>query len=116
MDNLHRVHLNGLRALEAVGRLGSLQRAADALGVSPGAVSQQIIKAERQLGAIVFDRTPQGLQPTPMGMALLTRLTAGFRELDAGVALASGEEDTALTVSVAPVFASKWLVPRLSRF
>ena len=116
MDNLHRVHLNGLRALEVAGRLGSLQRAADALGVSPGAVSQQIIKAERQLGAIVFDRTPRGLQPTPMGTALLARLTAGFRELDAGVALASGEDDTALTVSVAPVFASKWLVPRLSRF
>ena len=116
MDNLNRVHLNGLRALEAAGRLGSLQRAAAALGVSPGAISQQIIKAERQLGAIVFDRTPQGLRPTTMGAALLARLTSGFRELDAGVALASGEEDTALTVSVAPVFASKWLVPRLSRF
>ncbi len=65
---------------------------------------------------MVFDRTPRGLQPTPLGTALLARLTAGFRELDAGVALASGEHDTALTVSVAPVFASKWLVPRLGRF
>jgi LysR family glycine cleavage system transcriptional activator len=116
MDNLHRVHLNGLRALEAAGRLGSLQRAADALGVSAGAVSQQIIKAERQLGVVVFDRTPRGLQPTLLGKALLARLTAGFRELDAGVALANGEPDAALTVSVAPVFASKWLVPRLGRF
>jgi DNA-binding transcriptional LysR family regulator len=116
MDNLHRVHLNGLRALEAAGRLGSLQRAAAALGVSAGAVSQQIIKAERQLGAVVFDRTPRSLQPTLLGKALLARLTAGFRELDAGVALVGGGPDTALTVSVAPVFASKWLVPRLGRF
>ena len=117
MDNLHHVHLNGLRALEAAGRLGSLQRAADLLGVSAGAVSQQIIKAERQLGAVVFDRTPRGLQPkSSAGKALLARLTAGFRELDAGVALVGGEPDTALTVSVAPVFASKWLVPRLGRF
>ncbi|MCJ9672378.1 LysR family transcriptional regulator, partial [Neorhizobium sp. SHOUNA12B] len=29
MGNLNLVHLNGLRALEAVGRLGSLQAAAD---------------------------------------------------------------------------------------
>ena len=62
MNNLNRVHLNGLRALEAAGRLGSLQRAAEELGVSPGAVSQQIIKAEKQLGAKVFERTPRGLR------------------------------------------------------
>lgn len=116
MENLNRVHLNGLRALEAAGRLGSLQRAANELGVSAGAVSQQIIKAEKQLGAIVFDRTPRGLEATPAGKALLARLTAGFRELDAAVAAASNEADAALTISVAPVLASKWLVPRLGRF
>jgi DNA-binding transcriptional LysR family regulator len=116
MENLNRVHLNGLRALEAAGRLGSLQRAASELGVSPGAVSQQIIKAERQLGTVVFERTPRGLEATAPGKALLARLTAGFRELDAAVALASGEADTTLTISVAPVLASKWLVPRLGKF
>ncbi|MGO8470184.1 LysR family transcriptional regulator, partial [Rhizobium leguminosarum] len=49
MKNLNMVHLNGLRALEDVGRLGSLQAAADELGVSVGAVSQQVIKAEAPL-------------------------------------------------------------------
>lgn len=116
MENLNRVHLNGLRALEAAGRLGSLQRAAGELGVSPGAVSQQIIKAEKQLGVTVFERTPRGLAATAPGKALLARLTAGFRELDAAVGLAQGEADTTLTISVAPVLASKWLVPRLGRF
>ena len=33
MKNLNRVHLNGLRAIEAVGRLGALGPAADELGV-----------------------------------------------------------------------------------
>ena len=116
MENLNRVHLNGLRALEAAGRLGSLQRAAKELGVSAGAVSQQIIKTEKQLGAVVFERTPRGLEATPSGKALLVRLTAGFRELDAAVALANDEADSTLTISVAPVLASKWLVPRLGRF
>lgn len=116
MLNLNRVHLNGLRALEAAGRLGSLQRAAAELGVSPGAVSQQIIKAEQQLQATVFERTARGLVATAQGKALLDRLTAGFRELDAAVALAQEEQDTTLTISVAPVLASKWLVPRLGRF
>jgi len=116
MDNLNRVHLNGLRALEVAGRLGSLQRAAAELGVSAGAVSQQIIKAEKQLGTTVFERTPRGLEATVSGKALLARLTAGFRELDTAVALANDEADSTLTISVAPVLASKWLVPRLGRF
>lgn len=116
MKNLNRVHLNGLRALETAGRLGSLQRAAHELGVSPGAVSQQIIKTERQLGALVFERTPRGLEPTRSGSALLARLSAAFRELDTAVALAAGQTEATLTISVAPVFASKWLVPRLARF
>ena len=49
MDRLQRYHLNGLKALESAGRLGSLQKAADELGVSPGAVSQHLIRAEKQL-------------------------------------------------------------------
>jgi DNA-binding transcriptional LysR family regulator len=116
MHHLRRVHLNGLRALEAAGRLGSLQRAADELGVSSGAVSQQIIKAERQLGRPVFERTARGLAPTPFGRELLARLSAGFRELDLAVGLAGQHSDSTLTISVAPVFASKWLVPRLGRY
>lgn len=116
MQNLNRVHLNGLRALEAVGRLGSLRAAADELGVSSGAVSQQIIKCEAQLGVPVFDRTGRGVVPTAFGRALLGRLTAGFRALDEAVALTRHHADTILTVSVAPVFASKWLVPRLSGY
>ncbi|QPC85311.1 LysR family transcriptional regulator [Mesorhizobium sp. NBSH29] len=116
MRNLNRVQLNGLRALEAAGRLGSLQRAADELGVSPGAVSQQIIKTERQLATAVFDRTPSGLRATRAGATLLTRLTGAFRELDHAVASVAEQEDTTLTISVAPVFASKWLVPRLASF
>lgn len=116
MRNLNRVHLNGLRALEAVGRLGSLRAAADELGVSPGAVSQQIIRCEERLGSAVFDRTSRGVAPTPFGRELLQRLTVGFRTLDEAVALTQHHADTVLTISVAPVFAAKWLVPRLSRY
>lgn len=116
MQHLNRVHLNGLRALEATGRLGSLQAAANELGVSPGAVSQQVIKAEAQLGRPVFDRTSRGLKPTGFGARFLERLTAGFRTLDEAVATSRRHADDILTISVAPVLASKWLVPRLSAY
>jgi LysR family transcriptional regulator, glycine cleavage system transcriptional activator len=116
MRELNRVHLNGLRALEAAGRRGSLQGAADELGVTIGAVSQQIIKAETQLGRAVFMRTAKGLRPTRFGETFLAQLGAGFRALDEAVGSARLRPGNSLIVSVAPVLASKWLVPRLGRF
>ncbi|MFT4182338.1 MAG: LysR substrate-binding domain-containing protein [Rhizobium sp.] len=116
MRNLNSVHLNGLRALEAVGRLGSLQAAADELGVTIGAVSQQVIKAEGQLGRPVFDRTSKGMVVTEAGAAVLARLGEAFRTLSAAVTLAQHRDDNILTISVAPVLAARWLVHRLDRF
>lgn len=116
MKNLNRVHLNGLRAIETVGRLGNLRLAADELGVTVGAVSQQLQKAEAQLDRVLFRRLPKGLEPTSIGEAVLARLASGFSELSAAVALAERRDEHVLTVSVAPVFAGKWLVWRLHRF
>lgn len=116
MDPLARVHLNGLRAVEAAGRFGSLAKASAHLGVSPGAVSQQIIKTERQLGRKIFTRTPRGLEPTAFGVDLIAQLSIGFRALGSAVALTQPVPETCLTVSVAPILAAKWLVPRLARF
>lgn len=113
--SLNRVHLNGLRAVEAVIRLGTLPKAAEELGVSPSAVSQQIGRTEAQLGRDLFNRTSTGLKPTPFGIRFGQRLTAGFRELAEAVALADGHPTNTLVASVAPAFASKWLLPRLSR-
>ena len=116
MDRLRKVHLNGLRAIETVARLGSLQKAADELGVSPSAVSQLVNRAEKQIGRPVFERTRTGLVPTEFGKRFCERLTAAFRELSGAMALAEDAADNRLVVSVAPAFAARWLVPRLSRF
>lgn len=116
MKDLNAVHLNGLRAVEVAARLGSLQAAADELGVTPGAVSQQIAKTEKQLGRTLFERSPKGLVATSFGEAFLPRLTGGFEALDMAVASARRRDETILTISVAPVFAARWLVCRLDRF
>ncbi|MER8438462.1 LysR substrate-binding domain-containing protein [Mesorhizobium sp. M1312] len=115
MAMLNRVHLNGLRAVETVARLGSLAAAAGELNVSASAVSQQIKRTEKQLGQTLFERTPGGLVLTEFGVVFTARLSAGFRELAQAVALADEESECTLVVSVAPAFASKWLLPRLSR-
>lgn len=116
MKNLNLVHLNGLRALETAGRLGSLQAAAEELGVTAGAVSQQVIRAEEQLGRAIFERTARGLRPTDFGMPFLARLSAGFGQLSEAVATTRRQDEAILTISVAPIFASRWLIHRIDRF
>lgn len=116
MRNLNSVHLNGLRALEAAGRLGSLQLAADELGVSVGAVSQQVIKAEAQLDQLIFERTPKGMVVTEAGAPVLAALSEGLARLSEAVSMAQKTDETTLTISVAPVFAARWLVYRIDRF
>lgn len=116
MKNLNLVHLNGLRAVEAVGRLGSLQAAAVELGVSVGAVSQQVIKTEQQLRLQLFERTSRGMVVTSAAQPVLARLNEGFRLLSGGIGMALKGDETVLTISVAPVFAARWLVHRIATF
>lgn len=116
MHPLNRISLSGLRAIESVARLGSLTAAAGELGVTPGALSQRIARTEAQLGQPIFDRTGQGLRPTELGCEVVARLTHGMAELTAAVTLADPAQDQCLTISVAPLFASHWLVWRLPQF
>lgn len=116
MNILNSVHLGGLRVLEAVGRLGSLKAAADELGVTVGAVSQNIQRTEAQLGCTIFDRRSRRLVPTQHGERVLELLTTAMTELSRAVQVAKSTTEDILTVSVAPVFAEKWLVWRLKDF
>ena len=116
MNNLNRVHLSGLRAVEAVGRLGTLAAAAGELGVTVGAVSQQVLRTEEALGRPVFERAARGLRKTALGEDVCARLTAGMNELSRAVALAEERASGVLTISVAPIFASKWLVWKIAGF
>ena len=116
MADLDRIPLSGLRAVEAVARLGSLSRAADELAVTPGAVSQRIQKTEQLIGRPLFRRLPGGMVPTDLGAAMLVPLARAMADLTQAVDIATTRRTDALIVSAAPVFASRWLVWRLGDF
>jgi len=116
MKNLNRIHLSGLRAVEAVGRLGSVKAAADELGVTVGAVSQQVQKTEAQLGVQLFERQNRALLPTAHVLAMQPHLTSAMSSLSTAIATTQRGREDALTISVAPVFAGKWLVWHLKQF
>lgn len=80
-----RLRLRDLHVLMTIARLGSMAKAAAELGVSQPAVSEVVADLESALGVRLFDRTPQGVQPTPYGTALLKRAVTAFDELRQGI-------------------------------
>ena len=109
--------LNSLRAFESAGRQLSFLRAADELFVTPAAISQQVKRLESHLNTPLFKRLPRGLLLTDAGQSLLRDLTPIFEALDTALERAQEDEaQGALTISVAPMFATKWLVPRMELF
>jgi DNA-binding transcriptional LysR family regulator len=80
-----RLHLRDLHILLTVAQSGSMVRAAHELSMSQPAVSKAIATLEHTLGKRLLDRTPQGVEPTRYGRALLRRGAAVFDELRQGV-------------------------------
>lgn len=109
--------LGGLRAFEAAARLGSMVAAAAELGVTPGAVSQQVRALELGLGVALFERRPQSLALTPAGRSYAAPLTDAFDAIAAATRrLAPPPRRTVVTIAMPALFAVGWLMPRLDRF
>jgi len=60
-----------LRYFVAVGRLGSIRKAADELHVSASAIDRQILNVEANLGVPLFERLPSGLRLTAAGEIMM---------------------------------------------
>jgi DNA-binding transcriptional LysR family regulator len=65
------MEFNQLRAFAAVAETGQLTRAAERLHLSQPALSAQIKALEEELAVRLFERTPNGMQPTRAGRELL---------------------------------------------
>jgi DNA-binding transcriptional LysR family regulator len=80
-----RLKLRDLRVFFAVAARGSMAKAAAQLEVTAPTVSEVIADLEHALGVKLFDRTPQGVETTIYGKALLRRGQVAFDELKQGI-------------------------------
>ncbi|RWL94331.1 MAG: LysR family transcriptional regulator [Mesorhizobium sp.] len=112
------VSLPALRAFVEVGRNGSVKGAAKDLGVTPGAVSQQIKLLELQLGVRLFDRGNREIKLTREGLLLYGNLAPGFQQIDDAISLFADRRPgpETLIVTTTPTFAACWLTSRIGRF
>ena len=106
------------RALEAVLSEGSLSAAARALGLTQPTVGRQIAELERQLGVVLFTRSPQGLHPTdtardlrPHAQAMAAAAGALARAASGG----AGEARGTVRITASEIVGAEVLPPILAR-
>jgi LysR family glycine cleavage system transcriptional activator len=112
-----RLPLNALRVFEAVATRLNFGEAAEALHVTPAAVSQQIKSLEDYLQTPLFRRDGRKVQLTAEGAQLLPGVRHGLDELEATLqGLRQGRQIGAINVSMLSSFLQRWLMPRIADF
>lgn len=116
-----RRHLPTTRALvvfDAVARHHGLSKAAEALSLTHGAVSQQLRLLENQLGVRLVQRTSRGSQLTEAGRRYHAQISGDLLRLENHTleAMAQRPDGVSLLVGAVPVLAERWLIPRLPAF
>ncbi|WP_226579283.1 LysR substrate-binding domain-containing protein [Acuticoccus sediminis] len=106
--------LSAVRAFEAAARHRSMTRAADELGVTPGAVSRQVRELEARMEAALFVRRATGLEPTEAGAALAAELGEALDQIAGAARGVRLRRARRLSVGVYGFFASRFLMPRLA--
>lgn len=108
--------LTGLYAFEAIVRTGSYAAAAEELHISQSAVGHRVRNLEEKFEVRLFYADKQEIRLTPAGELLRTELGNAFELIRAAAASVTAlPSSKAITIAAPPLFASKWLVPKLQR-
>lgn len=106
--------MRALRVFEAFGRLGSATAAADELGVTVGAISQQLRKIEAEVGLRLVERKGKSIALTTRGRHYHDDVKVAFDMLrEAQARFERAWSEATLTISCLPSLASKWIGAQL---
>lgn len=73
---MRNITLRQLRSVSAISHHGKIISAANALGLTPPAVTHQLKQIEDEAGMLLFDRTGGGMRPTAVGLAFIDAIQA----------------------------------------
>jgi LysR family glycine cleavage system transcriptional activator len=112
-----RLPLGALRVFEAVATHLNFSLAADALNVTPAAVSQQIKALEGYIQVPLFRRTGRRVEITEEGLELLPAVRAGLEKLESALQqIKLHRRAGPLQISTLASFLQIWLLPRIRSF
>jgi LysR family transcriptional regulator, glycine cleavage system transcriptional activator len=112
-----RLPLGALRVFEAVAAHLSFSAAADALNVTPAAVSQQIKALEGYIQVPLFRRNGRRVEVTEEGLELLPSVRAGLEQLESAMQQIKHHRRAGpLQITLLSSFLQIWLLPRIRSF
>ncbi|MPZ37989.1 MAG: LysR family transcriptional regulator [Rhizobiales bacterium] len=111
--------LRQVRAVIAVCEEGSFTRAAGRENATQSGISQHVAAVERALGVKLFERSANGVTPTPAGLRYYKRCVAAVGQLESAREEArdlSGRVSGDLRIGLMPTFTRAVLAPTLKDF
>src|SRR5271167_1900104 len=109
--------LGSLRVFEAVAAHLNFSAAADALNVTPAAVSQQIKTLEGYIQVPLFRRSGRRVEVTEEGLELLPAVRAGLEKLESALQQMKHHRRAGpLQITTVASFLQVWLLPRIRSF
>lgn len=108
--------LGWFRCFESAAQHQSFTAAAEELGLTQSAVSQQIRLLESRLGCRLFDRKPRGISLTDDGRKLLPEITRAIDALRSATQPYEQTHTEILTIATSVSVAQWYLAPRISDF
>ncbi|MFG2793507.1 LysR family transcriptional regulator [Streptomyces sp. NPDC048419] len=112
------MQLGWLQTFIAVYECGSFTKAAQKLGITQPAVTQHIRGLEKTLGQALFERTPQGADPTEEGQILASETKEAISDLNRTISrrLGTGHSDRPLRLGGPAALMSERVLPSLAQF
>lgn len=111
------VPFRSISVFHSVARAASISKAAQELGVTPSAVSQQIHVLEIYLGTALLTKAGRSIKLTEAGERYFAMISERMERIVEATDRLRGHHAVAvLTVRATPSLSTKWLLPRLSRF
>jgi LysR family transcriptional regulator, glycine cleavage system transcriptional activator len=108
--------LRAIAVFHAAARAGSVSRAAQELGVTPSAVSQQIAALEVHLGTSLMVKAGRRVALTEAGERYFEMIAENIDRISNATQNVRGFlSSRSLIVRATPSLASKWILPRLGR-
>lgn len=108
--------LTALRSFEAAARHLSFKDAADELNVSATTISNQIRQLEREWRCALFIRKTRHVLLTDAGRSLAQVVGRAFDNIRGEIATHLPSPRQRVVLAAGPIFAARWLTPRLGRF
>ena len=105
-------NINSIQIFKTASDTQNVTRAARILNISQSAVSYHIKKLEAELGTDLFLRGAAGLELTEAGSLLASHVARGLDAIRTGMEQVANRA-SAIEIALLPMFASRWLSPRL---